>query len=88
VLDGSGNLIFDPTDFVSGNGLPVSRERCNFTPGWDANNFAKVIARDGTSFVSQGCKNGEIGPLRDCGFSTHPIQMPSCTAGQTNSPHL
>ena len=85
VLDGSGNLIFDPTDFVSDNGLPVSRERCNFTSGWDANNFGstQVSAPDRTSFVSQGCKNGEIGPLRDCGFSTQPIQIPSCTAGQT-----
>ena len=84
-LDSSGNLIFDPTSFISDNGLPVSRERCNFTPGWAANNYrsTKILAHDGTSFVSQGCKNGEIGPLRDCGFSTQPIQMPSCTAGQT-----
>ena len=85
VLDASGNLIFDPTEFISDNGLPVSRERCNFTPGWDANNFGstKVIAQDGTSFVSQGCKNGEIGPLRDCGFSTRSIQMASCIPGQS-----
>jgi len=84
-LDPLGNLIFDPTDFVSDNGLPVSRERCNFTSGWDMNNFGstQVTAKDGTSFVSQGCKNGEIGPLRDCGFSTQPIQIPVCTPGQT-----
>jgi hypothetical protein len=85
VLDSSGNLIFDPTSFTSESGLPVSRERCNFTPGYAANNSASVNlpARDGVGFVSTACKNGEIGPLRDCGFSAQPIQMASCTAGQT-----
>lgn len=42
VLDGSGNLIFDLTEFISDNGLPVSRERCNFMTGWDANNFGST----------------------------------------------
>lgn len=85
VLDSSGNLIFDPTSFTSESGLPVSRERCNFTPGYAANNSAStnVNAPDGASFVSAECQNGEIGPLRDCGFSPQPVQMSSCTAGQT-----
>lgn len=84
VLDSSGNLIFDPTSFTSDTGLPVSRERCNFTPGWATNNSASanVTAPDTTSFVSTPCKNGEIGPLRDCGFSVRPTQIPSCTPGQ------
>jgi hypothetical protein len=85
VLDSAGNLIFDPTSFTSESGLPVSRERCNFTPGYAANNFASanVTAPDGAGFVSAACKNGEIGPRRDCGFSVQPMQMPSCTPGQT-----
>jgi hypothetical protein len=85
VVDSSGNLIFDPTAFTSESGLPVSRERCNFTPGYAANNTAtaNVSAHDGVSFVTTECKNGEIGPLRDCGFSVRPIQMGSCTPGQT-----
>jgi hypothetical protein len=84
VLDSSGNLIFDPTSFTSESGLPVSRERCNFTPGYAANNTGStnVTAHDGVSFVSTACKNGEIGPLRDCGFSAQPM-MSSCTPGQT-----
>jgi hypothetical protein len=85
VLDSSGNLVFDPTSFTSESGLPVSRERCNFTSGYATNNFASmnVTARDGTSFVSTACKDGEIGPLRDCGFSAQPFQMASCSPGQT-----
>ena len=85
VLDSSGNLIFDPTSFTSDTGLPVSRERCNFTPGYAANNATSLNmpARDGVSFVSAACKNGEIGPLRDCGFSAQPFQTSSCTPGQT-----
>ena len=85
VLDGSGNLIFDPTAFTSESGLPVSRERCNFTPGYARNNTGStnVTARNGVSFVSEACKNGEIGPLRDCGFSAQPIQMAPCTPGKT-----
>ena len=84
VLDSSGNPIFDPTSFISDTGLPVSRERCTFTPGYAANNSASanVPPRDGASFVSTSCKNGEIGPLRDCGFSAQPIQTNSCAPGQ------
>jgi Lysyl oxidase len=84
VLDSSGNLIFDPTSFTSESGLPVSRERCNFTKKYAANNFASanVSASDGASFVSSACQNGELGPLRDCGFTVQPIQVPSCTAGR------
>src|SRR5262249_16901675 len=85
VLDGSGNLIFDPTSFTTQTGLPVSRERCNFAKKYAANNSAaaNVTAPDGASFVSSACQNGEIGPLRDCGLSVQPIQMPSCTPGKT-----
>jgi hypothetical protein len=85
VLDASGNLIFDPTSFTSDAGLPVSRERCNFTPRYAANNTAafNLPAPDAGSFVSAGCKNGEIGPLRDCGFSARPIETLACTPGQT-----
>lgn len=85
VLDSSGNLIFDPTSFTTETGLPVSRERCNFTPGYAVNNSAStnITARDSVSFVSAACKQGEIGPLRDCGFSVEPFQMSSCTPGQT-----
>jgi hypothetical protein len=84
-LDSSGNLIFDPTSFTTETGLPVSRERCNFAKKYAANNSAtaNVTAPDGASFVSSACQNGEIGPLRDCGFSVQPIQMPSCTSGKT-----
>ena len=84
LLDSSGNLIFDPTSFTTETGLLVSRERCKFTKKYAANNSASVnvSAPDGVSFVSSACQNGEIGPLRDCGFSPQPIQMPSCTPGQ------
>jgi len=85
VHDSSGNLIFDPTSFISDTGLPVSRERCKFTPGYAANNSAStnITASDGVGFVSTACKNGEIGPLRDCGFSAQPFLMSSCSTGQT-----
>jgi hypothetical protein len=61
-----------------------SRERCNFTKKYAANNFASanVTAPDGTSFVSSVCQNGEVGPLRDCGFSVQPIQVSSCMPGR------
>jgi hypothetical protein len=85
VLDSSGNLIFDPTSFISDSGLPVSRERCNFSPRWNANNQASfnLPAPDSGRFVSTPCKDGEIGPMRDCGFSAKAVETPACSPGQT-----
>jgi len=85
VLDSSGNLIFDPTSFISDNGLPVSRERCNFSARWNANNTASfnLPAPAVGSFVSAPCKDGEIGPLRDCGFPAKASETPACSPGQT-----
>jgi hypothetical protein len=85
VLDSSGNLIFDPTSFTSDAGLPVSRERCSFFPRWNANNSASfnLPASDSGSFVSASCQDGEIGPLRDCGFSAKAFEIPSCSPGET-----
>jgi Lysyl oxidase len=79
--DASGNLILDPTPFTTADGLPVSRIRCNFLPGWASNNLGTVqVSSPGGSFVTDPCTRGQAGPLRDCGFKAQRSQH-ACTTG-------
>ncbi|MBI3824424.1 MAG: hypothetical protein HY294_00325 [Candidatus Rokubacteria bacterium] len=83
VLDAGGNPIFDPTEFTDAAGNVVSRIRCAFPTNWDANNVGRVsVSSPGGSFVTEACRRGQIGPLRDCGFTAQP-PLQACPLGQT-----
>jgi len=81
VTDSSGNLIFDPTEFRNEAGEVISRVRCNLVPKWHDNNVGRVsFSAPAGSFVTDACTRGQIGPLRDCGFTAKaPLQ--ACRAG-------
>jgi hypothetical protein len=52
-------------------------------PGWDANNkdaVTEVISPQGEGLITTTCDRGQIGPLRNCGFSLRGTAI--CTAGQ------
>jgi hypothetical protein len=75
------DLVFDPTSLHDAQGKPISRVRCQFAPNYAANNVAKVSVSQGPGgFVNNACDRGQVGPLRDCGF-TPPGAVHSCTAG-------
>jgi hypothetical protein len=76
-------LVFDPTSLQDAQGNPISKMRCQFAPNYSANNVAKVSVSQGPgSFINDVCDRGQIGPLRDCGF-TPPSEIHSCAAGST-----
>ena len=83
VLDANGKLTYEPTDFKTAKGEPVDRLKCDFMPSWDANNSrSEELTLDGLgeSFVTEPCARGQIGPLRNCGF-TKRSDLEACTPG-------
>ena len=84
-LDASGNYTFSTTSFINPqNGQPEKRINCNFLSNWNANDFGSTTVDPGQgSFVTDSCKHGEIGPIRDCGFAQHPSFLHGCTSGGT-----
>ena len=85
VLDADGHPTFEPTTFTTAKGEPVDRPKCDFVSAWDANNFG---SRDVTipptgGFVTAPCTRGQVGPLRDCGFTeqTDAASLLTCTPG-------
>jgi hypothetical protein len=84
-LDASGHNTFTPTSFINPqNGQPEQRINCNFLSGWNTNNVGSTTVDPGQgSFVTDSCKHGEIGPIRDCGFAQHASFLHACTSGQT-----
>jgi hypothetical protein len=82
--DAQGNLLFDPTSFLNPvNGLPEQRVRCNFLANWNANNLGTTpVSSPGGSFVTDACTRGQVGPIRDCGFTAH-AALHGCTTGGT-----
>ena len=82
VTDSSGNLIFDPTEFRDEAGQVISRVRCNSALNWHDNNVGRVrVSSPAGSFVTSPCTRGQIGPLRDCGFTEEP-PLQACRAGE------
>lgn len=71
VLDVEGNPVYEPTEFKTNDGQTVYREKCNFGKGTQENNidsYNVTLPIDGNGYVTEECKGGEIGPLRNCGF--------------------
>lgn len=80
-LDESGMQEFVSSEFTTEDGKPVLRPVCEYSPDWDANNFEERPAtlQETGGFVTEPCTRGQIGPLRDCGFSE--ADSDGCTAG-------
>lgn len=71
VLDKDGHPTFERTAFTTAKGEPVDRPRCTFVAGHSANNSAArpvTIPQDG-GLTTAPCTRGQLGPLRDCGFT-------------------
>ena len=86
VLDAEGEQVWEPSDLTDENGEPVNRPQCDFIPDWDGNNVAvrDVFVPATGSFVTAPCANGEVGPLRNCGFVELALEEvdPACRVQQ------
>ncbi len=82
--DQNGKQIFEPTDVKTEDGRAVSRPSCVFSPGWKDNNkesYDISLLNAGESYLTQKCRDGLSGPLRNCGF-TNKKQLFNCTPGK------
>ncbi len=83
-LDKKGRQMFAPTEFKTADGGPVDRPVCEFAPQWDANNTVSYnvhIPEQGESYVTEPCREGLFGPLRNCGFANAKT-LHECTPGK------
>jgi hypothetical protein len=82
VQDSAGEQLWEPTSYVNEHGEPIQRQVCTDRPGADANNVGQTsvgLPEPGHGFITEPCTQGQVGPLRDCGFTyegAHP-----CTPG-------
>ena len=86
VLDDQGNPVWEETEFETAHGDPVDRALCDFIPDWDANNRGdKTLDVTRGGLILSSCERGQIGPLRDCGFSegVGSLETVACPAGET-----
>lgn len=84
LTDAHGNLLFEPTEFMTETGEPVDRPLCDLEPTWEANNekTQKVKLTHEGSFVTEPCTRSQSGPLRDCGFKEQEKAF-ACSPGST-----
>jgi len=86
LLDDDGQPLWEPSDLTGEDGAPISRPQCNFVAGWQENNEAErdVFLPATGSFVTAPCRDGEIGPRRNCGFRQITVEGvdAACRAGQ------
>lgn len=71
VKDENGEQLWEPSDFLTSDGHTINRPQCDFVDDWDSNNTSVIslfIPPSG-SYVTQPCTEGEMGPLRNCGFT-------------------
>jgi hypothetical protein len=82
VLDDQGNIIWEPSGLTTEDGAPVERPQCDFVSDWEINNSASQevqIPVEG-SFVTSPCTRGQLGPLRNCGFTEQDNDL-ACAPG-------
>jgi hypothetical protein len=84
MLDGDGNYLWEPTEYMTADGKTIDRVMCDFRDNWDANNTATApITIPATGgYVTAPCTKGQLGPLRDCGYTEVGEQL-TCTPGAT-----
>jgi hypothetical protein len=86
VLDDAGNPTWEETEFETVHGEPVDRAVCDFIPDYDDNNREEKtldVTRGG--LITSDCARGQLGPLRDCGFSegAGSLKAVSCPPGES-----
>jgi hypothetical protein len=84
--DQAGNLAFEPTDFQTEDGETVDRPVCDFTDGFETNNYEeRPVDMPSAGLIAMPCTRGQIGPLRDCGFGVGigPVAELDCAVGAT-----
>jgi len=93
-LDASGKVNFNnPTfdysyanPFYDTSGNIEGKVSCSQPTTWHDSNLGSItVTSPGGSFVTEACKEGQIGPNRDCGFNQQAAFLHSCTPGSTVS---
>jgi hypothetical protein len=90
VRDADGNPAWEPSGLTTPDGRPIQRPQCGFVPDWEVNNSGSqdIFLSAAGSLINEPCA-GQIGPLRNCGFSellavVEPEEgKPMCRPGQT-----
>ncbi len=91
-FDENGGLLWEPSGLQTEEGVEILRPQCVFAADWDRNNVEtfEVFIPPAGSMVTAPCGNGELGPLRDCGFE--PLEIDglelACRVGQQVDLHL
>jgi len=83
ILDDEGNPTFEETDFRTGSGEVVHRFTCDETEGWADDNHGETevsLSVDG-SYVTESCGRGQLGHLRNCGFTRQDNRV-ACQPGK------
>ena len=90
MLDENGDQLWEPSSFTAADGDSINRPQCDFIPDWAVNNQAvtAVILPPTGGFVIEPCVNGEIGPLRNCGFTEVKLDEVICIPGTAVIPTL
>lgn len=83
--DPAGEMLFEPTQFVTADGLPVDRISCDFKPNYEADNkdSAPVVLPKEGGLLTEDCSRGQDTHLRNCGFKKLGGVRPACTPGST-----
>jgi hypothetical protein len=70
-FDEQGNPIWEPSGLETPDGREINRPACDFVPDWDVNNddSTELFLLPVGGLVTEPCSGGQIGPLRNCGFS-------------------
>jgi hypothetical protein len=91
-FDERGRLLWEPSGLTTDEGEPILRPQCDFAQEWDANNVEtrQVFIPPTGSLLTAPCANGELGPLRNCGFQELELSSAdaSCRVSQPYSLRL
>lgn len=70
-FDEQGNPVWVPSGLETPDGRDINRPACQFVPDWDVNNddSRELFLLPVGGMMTEACPGGEIGPLRNCGFS-------------------
>jgi hypothetical protein len=83
ILDADGNPTFEPTEYRTESGEVVHRFSCEQDDGWADDNYGETdvtLSIDG-SYVNEPCTRGQLGHLRNCGFTKQDNRL-ACTPGK------
>ena len=83
-------MVWAKTDLETEHGEPVEAPLCELSEDWDANNHDEIdvdIESHGLGLITSDCTRGQIGPLRNCGFTLQPETV-TCRPGQRASATL